>query len=147
MIGRGGSGYRGIGYGKERKSKPWRVKVGRKTITRFARLSDACEYVADHAHVLYPKEFPGMYPNVPTTDPDRRSRVRRKPSAPEEQPQEQPQTAHSQSSATSGSNAMAPSAAVTAAFLERTERDRESGAILSNAEINTLDDDPETHKL
>ena len=42
---------------------------------------------------------------------------------------------------------MAPSAAVTAAFLERTERDRESGAILSNVEINTQDDDPETHKL
>ena len=127
MIGRGSSGYRGIGYEKDRKSKPWRIKVGRKTINRFRRLSDACTYVADHAHVLYPKEHgfvdPNVYPNVPTTDPEQsrvgRKSSARKSSAREEQPQEPPQP---QPSVTSGSNGMAPSAGVTAAFLERTER-------------------------
>ena len=134
------SGYRGIGYGKDRKSKPWRIKVGKKTITRFARLSEACEYVADHAHMLYPKEH-NMYPNVPTTDPEA-TRVRRKTSAPEEQPQEQPKASDSQPS-----GGMAPSASVTAAFLERTAARAAATAAFLGTEMMTLEDDPGVHQL
>ena len=72
MIGRGGSGYRGIGYDKKRKNAPWRIKVGRKTVGRFAKLEDACIHVADHAHLWYgdPDGHGYKRPNQPTTDPD-----------------------------------------------------------------------------
>lgn len=55
-AGRGLSGYRGISYEKKRQ-KAWRVKVGRKTIARFSHLREACGYVVDHKHELYPGEF------------------------------------------------------------------------------------------
>ena len=71
MIGRGASGYRGIGYDAKRKTAPWRVKVGKKTLARFATLEEACVHVADHAHVWYPEHgYKSFGPNEPTTDPE-----------------------------------------------------------------------------
>ena len=55
-AGRGLSGYRGISYEKGRK-KAWRIKVGKKTVSRFSHLREACGYVADHKHELYPGEY------------------------------------------------------------------------------------------
>ena len=55
-AGRGLSGYRGISYEKGRK-KAWRIKVGKKTVSRFSHLREACGYVAGHKHELYPGEY------------------------------------------------------------------------------------------
>ncbi len=55
-AGRGLSGYRGISYEKGRK-KAWRIKVGKKTVSRFSHLREACCYVADHKHELYQGEY------------------------------------------------------------------------------------------
>ena len=79
-AGRGLSGYRGISYEKGR-GKAWRIKVGRKTVSRFSHLREACGYVADHKHELYQGEYSaeltgnnataaGVSPSVQVTQPE-----------------------------------------------------------------------------
>ena len=158
MIGRGASGYRGIGYDVKRKTAPWRVKVGKKTVGRFAKLEDACVHVADHAHVWYPGHaYKSFGPNEPTTDPEQprvgrtatRSVSTNDPSVSVNDPEEQTvlpsdeQTAPEEVPTTAGNTVPKADRPETIASVPKAQDE----ALMDEIMIIADDQDPQIHKI